>query len=172
MCPLSPDAGAGVVIDRQAGEAHVVVCAPDAWVEIGAVVEEAPAAVSAAEPAPVAPSAVASAAPSRAPAPVPSSPAPVSSWPKPRVTADVPAPGGSVAAPLPGPPRAVEERVVARVAAPPEAFRWVPRYRYRGAAGARAVPGDLSVVTTTTVVTTPAILAAVALRPGSRRRRA
>ncbi|TQJ46610.1 MULTISPECIES: hypothetical protein [Streptomyces] len=48
-------------------------------------------------------------------------------------------------------------------------FRWVPRFHY-GGGSARPAPAGLSTTMTTVVITTPAILAAAALRPGSRRR--
>ncbi|MFJ4685492.1 hypothetical protein [Streptomyces sp. NPDC088789] len=166
MCPLSPDSGAGVVVDSHAGAAHVVVCAPDAWIEIGASAPtpvEEPGRVTGEEravgPSPrVAPTEPATeAAPAVAEAVAPA--------PAPAVTS---APSAApVPAAVPEPPEVVAAPVAREV---PAAFRWVPR-PYRGGAGERSVPGGFSVLTTMTVITTPAILAAAALRPGSRRRR-
>ncbi|MFC8586758.1 hypothetical protein ACFUGD_19775 [Streptomyces sp. NPDC057217] len=50
-----------------------------------------------------------------------------------------------------------------------QAFRWVPRPHYTGGP-TRPVPAGLSTTMTTVVVTLPGVLAAAALRPGSRRR--
>ncbi|MFI8403553.1 hypothetical protein ACIGG5_25320 [Streptomyces sp. NPDC085463] len=50
-----------------------------------------------------------------------------------------------------------------------QAFRWVPRLHYTGGP-TRPAPAGLSTTMTTVVVTLPGVLAAAALRPGSRRR--
>lgn len=51
----------------------------------------------------------------------------------------------------------------------PPAFRWVPRSHYTGGPS-RPAPARISMTMSTVVVTLPAVLAAAALRPGSRRR--
>ncbi|MER7912675.1 hypothetical protein [Streptomyces sp. NPDC096068] len=50
-----------------------------------------------------------------------------------------------------------------------QAFRWVPRPHYTGGP-TRPAPAGLSTTMATVVVTLPGVLAAAALRPGSRRR--
>ncbi|MFC8490350.1 hypothetical protein ACFUJU_06010 [Streptomyces sp. NPDC057235] len=50
-----------------------------------------------------------------------------------------------------------------------QAFRWVPRLHYTGGP-TRPVPAGMSTTMTTVVITLPGVLAAAALRPGSRRR--
>ncbi|MFB7037629.1 MULTISPECIES: hypothetical protein [unclassified Streptomyces] len=50
-----------------------------------------------------------------------------------------------------------------------QAFRWVPRLHYTGGP-TRPAPAGMSTTMTTVVVTLPGVLAAAALRPGSRRR--
>lgn len=77
------------------------------------------------------------------------------------VPAPEPPPEADTADDAPAPARARAPR-----AAP---FRWVPRFHY-GGGSARPAPAGLSTTMTTVVITTPAILAAAALRPGSRRR--
>ncbi|MET8827356.1 hypothetical protein ABZX40_15380 [Streptomyces sp. NPDC004610] len=166
MCPLSPDGGAAVAVDPPAGEAHVVVCVPDAWVEIGVTGTGRPDASAGPPAEPDAPpTRRAPDKPGRDPAsPAPARP-PAPETADPTTPATAPPPG---AAREPGEPPAAARKPAAAPAAP---FRWVPRNHRRPPAAERDVPGGLSVVTTTTVVTTPAILAAVALRPGTRRRR-
>ncbi|MYS11880.1 hypothetical protein GTW71_36885, partial [Streptomyces sp. SID6041] len=51
----------------------------------------------------------------------------------------------------------------------PEGFRWEPRSHYTGGPS-RPAPAKLSMTMSTVVVTLPGVLAAAALRPGSRRR--
>lgn len=48
-------------------------------------------------------------------------------------------------------------------------FRWEPRVHYTGGPS-RPAPAKLSMTMSTVVITLPAVLAAAALRPGSRRR--
>ncbi|WP_435190186.1 hypothetical protein [Streptomyces sp. bgisy126] len=50
-----------------------------------------------------------------------------------------------------------------------QAFRWVPRLHYTGGP-TRPAPAGMSTTMTTVVITLPGVLAAAALRPGSRRR--
>ncbi|KOX41881.1 hypothetical protein ADL08_17455, partial [Streptomyces sp. NRRL F-6492] len=50
-----------------------------------------------------------------------------------------------------------------------QAFRWVPRPHYTGGP-TRPAPAGMSTTMTTVVITLPGVLAAAALRPGSRRR--
>ncbi|MFD9031002.1 hypothetical protein ACFVZW_07625 [Streptomyces sp. NPDC059567] len=57
----------------------------------------------------------------------------------------------------------------AHAAMAPQAFRWVPRSQYTGGPS-RPAPAGISMTMSTVVVTLPAVLAAAALRPGSRRR--
>lgn len=167
LCPVPGLSGSVVVVDGAPDHGRVVVCAPDAWIAIGGdeIVPSTPsptatpraAAVPSAEPAPVA-------VPSRRPEPAP----------PPRRAPDRPVALRS-AAPLPEPaasgadPGPVEERPEARPRPAPPAFRWVPRTHYVGGPQ-RPAPGGLSTTFTMVVVTMPAVLAAAALRPGSRRR--
>ncbi|MFG2279757.1 hypothetical protein ACGFNQ_13815 [Streptomyces asoensis] len=165
LCPLPGAGGPAVVVDTTPPTAHVVLCAADGWVEIGASPERGPATPS---PSPVR-------RPPRAPAPATPAPRPVGRPAAPRPPAALPRPPQRPAqrpAPAPRPtPPAVAHEAPAPAAAPPRPapFRWVPRFHY-GSRAARPAPGGLSTMTTTVVITTPAVLAAAALRPGSRRR--
>ncbi|MFI9169382.1 hypothetical protein [Streptomyces lincolnensis] len=165
LCPVPGLSGSAVVVDGAPEHGRVVVCAPDAWIAIGdEVVPSTPppaatprAAVPSAEPAPVA-------VPSRRPEPAPP-PRRVPDRPvAPGAPAPPPEPPASGAAPGP-----VAERPEARPRPAPPAFRWVPRAHYVGGPQ-RPAPGGLSTTFTMVVVTMPAVLAAAALRPGSRRR--
>ncbi|WP_159401355.1 hypothetical protein [Streptomyces maremycinicus] len=180
LCPLPCAGGPAVVVDTTSPTPHVVVCSADGWVEVGGSAPQRPAAPSSSPPTP---------RPSREPDPSKRTPAaartprpadvppagPSSTPPRPRpagrresapepppeaagVVADPPAP-----APAPAPARAPDPTPRAAL------FRWVPRFHY-GGGSARPAPAGLSTTMTTVVITTPAILAAAALRPGSRRR--
>jgi hypothetical protein len=170
LCPVPGLSGSAVVVDGTPDHGRVVVCAPDSWIAIGGdeVVPSAPspspsptatprAAVPSAEPAPVA---VPSHRPEPAPPPRhsperPVAPRSVAPLPEPAASGAVPGPAGERPAPPPRP-------------APP-AFRWVPRAHYVGGPQ-RPAPGGLPTTFSMVVVTMPAVLAAAALRPGSRRR--
>ncbi|MEU7658432.1 hypothetical protein [Streptomyces lincolnensis] len=165
-CPVPALSGSAVVVDGAPDHARVVVCAPDAWIVIGddEVVPPPPsptatprAAVPSVEPAPVA---VPSRRPEPAPPPRRAPDRPVAL----RAPAPPPEPAASGAAPGP-----VEERPEVLPRPAPPAFRWVPRAHYVGGPQ-RPAPGGLSTTFTMVVVTMPAVLAAAALRPGSRRR--
>ncbi|WP_051715391.1 hypothetical protein [Streptomyces bikiniensis] len=77
------------------------------------------------------------------------------------------------AAPTPGPdPAPLPTAAPAPPQAPSkarQAFRWVPRPHYTGGP-TRPLPAGMTTTMSTVVVTLPGVLAAVALRPGSRRR--
>ncbi|MGA5218174.1 hypothetical protein ACPCAE_19205 [Streptomyces cinereoruber] len=108
------------------------------------------------------------------PAPRPAPPtalhaAPGPTAPKP---AEAPAESEPPAAPTPGadpapPPAAAASPAPSKAQ---QAFRWVPRPHYTGGP-TRPLPAGMSTTMSTVVVTLPGVLAAVALRPGSRRRR-
>lgn len=186
LCPLPQHGDVTVVMDHDLTGHRLVVCAPDVSVDMGygdeapephrpactppsppvtppPVVRPSPAppSPSAPEPGPTpaptphrTPGRVLSAPPEAAPAPaLPAPPAP-SPRPEPAPPSD-PAPSTA-----PAPPRPAEA---------PQAFRWVPRSHYTGGP-ARPAPARLSMTMSTVVVTLPAVLAAAALRPGSRRR--
>ncbi|MFE6457688.1 hypothetical protein [Streptomyces cinereoruber] len=110
------------------------------------------------------------------PAPRPAPPtvrhaAPGPTAPKP---AEAPAESEPPAAPTPGSDPAPPPTAAASPAPAPskaqQAFRWVPRPHYTGGP-TRPLPAGMSTTMSTVVVTLPGVLAAVALRPGSRRRR-
>ncbi|QJS99249.1 hypothetical protein G9272_02075 [Streptomyces asoensis] len=176
LCPLPGAGGPAVVVHTTPTTTHVVMCSADGWVEIGAPSRQRPAAPSSPPPAsrpprtPV-PSTRAEQA-AQAPRPVGAPPAPSPSGaplPRPvehRVPASEPLPeADAVVADPPAPAPALAPAPAPR-AAP---FRWVPRFHY-GGGSARPAPAGLSTTMTTVVITTPAVLAAAALRPGSRRR--
>ncbi len=208
LCPLPQHGGATVVMEHTPTTDHLVVCAPDVWVDMGHGHPEPPRPASALPPA-CHPSAPQAPVPPPAPRPpVPPSPAPRPSAP----SSPAPAVGPIVTSPpRPTPsaarhaaPRAAAPRPVERVEsvepveepAPPadpapdvtptttptpnpasapvpakvrQAFRWVPRLHYTGGP-TRPAPAGMSTTMTTVVITLPGVLAAAALRPGSRRR--
>ncbi|MFJ3501832.1 MULTISPECIES: hypothetical protein [unclassified Streptomyces] len=211
LCPLPQHGGATVVMEHTPTTDHLVVCAPDVWVDMGHGHPEPPRPASAlpsachpsAPQAPVPPPAPRpSAPPSPAPAPAPRPPAPSSPAPavEPIVTSP-PRPAPSTArhaAPRAAAPRPVERIESVEELAPPadpvpdatpaptttstpnsasapvpakvrQAFRWVPRLHYTGGP-TRPAPAGMSTTMTTVVITLPGVLAAAALRPGSRRR--
>ncbi|MEV7829214.1 hypothetical protein AB0P12_01175 [Streptomyces subrutilus] len=100
-------------------------------------------------------------APTGRPAPAPPPEPDAGDAKPPEAGPDAAAAVGPTPAPSPAPARA------APVAARVSAFHVRP---YRAVALQRRTPGGLSTVMLMTVVTTPAVLAAAALRPGSRRR--
>ncbi len=185
LCPLSPHGDSTVTIDHTPSGAHMVVCAPDVWVDMGhgARASETPRPVPASTrqpPSPCAPAPAGRAPVSEPPRQAPREvPAPPSGTPRPAPPAQAPA----AAPPVPreaDPPARVESApapaatpVRAAASAPPKAppaFRWVPRAHYTGGPRRPAFTGTPTTMTTV-VVTTPAILAAAALRPSRRRTR-
>ncbi|WLW57892.1 hypothetical protein [Streptomyces sp. YU58] len=166
LCPVPGLSGSAVLVERAPEHDRVVVCAPDAWIAIGAEESVSPtpfptatprAGVPSTKPAPVA-------APSHRPEPTPPPPRRVPVRPTAVRPAPVPEPvtRGAVANP-------VVERPTPRPRPAPPGFRWVPRAHYVGGPQ-RPAPGGVPTTFTMVVVTMPAVLAAAALRPGSRRR--
>ncbi|MEU6981945.1 hypothetical protein ABZ946_00745 [Streptomyces sp. NPDC046324] len=184
LCPLPHHGDVTVVMDHAPGRDHLVVCAPDVRVDMGYgdVAPEVPpptctppaahAPHTSPPPAPAPPPPPPSALPQPAPS-VPRGPAP-SPTPQAAPASAAPAPA---APPPPGPEPAPAAPVPSAIPVPassppakaPEAFRWVPRSHYTGGPS-RPAPARLSMTMSTVVVTLPAVLAAAALRPGSRRR--
>ncbi|MGW7195291.1 hypothetical protein [Streptomyces chryseus] len=169
LCPLPGLSVTAVVADHMSVAVRVVMCAPGVSAESGPARPDAVLPPPATAPAPSAPASPAPAGPEPTAPHRPASRAP-------RLAATV-APPSASATPTPEPPP-VHRAAPARPAPPKAdapaprkaaAFRWVPRRHYTGGVR-RPAPAGLSTVTTMTVITTPAVLAAAALRPGSRRR--
>ncbi|MET7457239.1 hypothetical protein ABZT03_36275 [Streptomyces sp. NPDC005574] len=171
LCPLPGHTGTAATIDTTPTTAHLVVCAADTWVEIT---------TPAGPPAPKTPVAVPPSAPAVEQAPravVPPAHPEVAVRPRPGPPATPSSPAAVRRPPAVEPPAEADELPTTPEADAPAprpapgaaAFRWVPRFHY-GGRPARPAPAGLSAMTTTVVITTPAVLAAAALRPGSRRR--
>lgn len=184
LCPLPHNGDVTVFMDHSPAHDRLVVCAPDVWVDMGYGDEEKEDPRPPCEPTPTPPVLP------PPPAPLPSRPA----TPPPTSVAD-PAPPTAPALPAPRPtpeappearPQAVPEPLAAPPTAPvpedpppapsatapapaPEGYRWEPRSHYTGGPS-RPAPPKLSMTMSTVVVTLPGVLAAAALRPGSRRR--
>lgn len=185
LCPLPLHGDVTVVMDHSPGRDHLVVCTPDVWVDMGygdvtpgtppptctPPPPPLPAPHTSPPPAPAPPSPPSAApepAPPKPPGPALSPPPEAAAGPAAREPAAPPPPGPepTPAAPVPG---ATPVAASSPTAKAPEAFRWVPRSHYTGGPS-RPAPAKLSMTMSTVVVTLPAVLAAAALRPGSRRR--
>ncbi|MFJ2060962.1 hypothetical protein ACIOMM_34260 [Streptomyces sp. NPDC087908] len=191
LCPLPHNGDVTVLMDHSPARDHLVVCAPDVWVDMGYgdEVNENPRPTCAPPtPPPVPPPAPAPPLPSRpATPPPPAVAAPPPARPAPEAVPETPAKASATARPqaapepLASPPRArahgpedvppaPSTTTPAQAPAPaPGGFRWEPRSHYTGGPS-RPAPAKLSMAMSTVVVTLPGVLAAAALRPGSRRR--
>lgn len=184
LCPVPHHSGTTVLIEHGPAGGHLVVCTDDAWVEIGGsrpTPPPPPTPTPPPKPSPVppppTPPPAAPTPPPRLPAPPPTRrpappPAPSPAPPRPTVRAAAPAPPPPATPPRPPAPKPKPKPKPSARPAPapaPEAFHWEPRPHYVGGPH-RPAPASLSVVTSTVVITLPAILAAAALRPGSRGR--
>ncbi|MEV8318367.1 hypothetical protein AB0Q95_29825 [Streptomyces sp. NPDC059900] len=179
LCPLPHHGGAAVAMDHTAAGERLVVCAPDAWVDISHHhPQPRPHTPQRTSPPPPQPTPPPPPRPSALPKPAPMPPVPPTPPPpvpplvqRTDTAAAAPKPPAQ-SAPLTGPPPAsapapapVADRPKRAVA---KAFRWVPRPHYTGGPS-RPVPAGMPTTMTTVVVTLPGILAAAALRPRSRR---
>lgn len=187
LCPLPHHGDVAVVMDQSPTHGHLVVCAPDVWVDMGygAGVTEAPrptcAPTTRSPMAPSPPSPTAPPHPSRPSSPPPSLSVPESAPPRPpalsppEVAPEPAAPASAAPAPpAPGPAWAPPAPSAPSITTPapagaPKGFRWEPRSHYTGGPS-RPAPAKLSMTMSTVVITLPAVLAVAALRPGSRRR--
>lgn len=184
LCPLPPYGDVAVVMEHAPTGDRLVVCSPDVVVDMG-YGDEAP---EVPRPTCVPPSPSASPQPSPQPSPPPTPrpsppalPPPVPEPASPGLPGPPP-PAPPEAAPAPAPPAHAPDPTppadpVPRTTSPspshpvtaPQAFRWAPRSQYTGGPS-RPAPAGISMTMSTVVITLPAVLAAAALRPGSRRR--
>ncbi|MET9934494.1 MULTISPECIES: hypothetical protein [unclassified Streptomyces] len=196
LCPLPQHGGTLVVMDHTPTTDRLVVCAPDVWIDMGHGHSELPPETPCPTPTPTpplpsTPRPPAPSPPAPPPAPRPSETPASASAPEPSVTpsaatpravsrttapksAEPPGESAPPAAPAPDAvPASNPPPIPTSAPVPPkvrQAFRWVPRPYYTGGP-TRPAPAGMSTTMTTVVVTLPGVLAAVALRPGSRRRR-
>ncbi|GGY32436.1 hypothetical protein GCM10010299_43520 [Streptomyces tanashiensis] len=184
LCPLPHHADVAVVMDHSPTHGHLVVCAPDVWVDMGygdgPTEAPRPTCASTSPPTTLPPTAPPPPSPTAPPLPPrPSPPPPPPSVPEP-VPPRPPALSPPQAAPAPPAPPAPDPQwappappapaiTTPTPAQAPKGFRWEPRSHYTGGPS-RPAPAKLSMTMSTVVITLPAVLAAAALRPGSRRR--